>query len=337
MKNIAILASGNGTNGENIARFFASGNRIRVALTLTNRRNAGVIPRMESLGIPVIYFPNSVWDNSPEEVVNALKEAEIDLVVLAGFMHYVSPVILDAFPGAVINIHPSLLPAYGGKGMWGHHVHEAVIKAGETESGVTVHYVTDEFDKGEIVMQQRVPVTPDDNAETLESKIHAAEYELYPRAIVKALGNLEKSSIDSDEKTSLLPHAVKSPDEEWADVLKLNFDPSKITPPPVPEEVDAKTVNVAPYIDMQKSKRAGMDEPMPSTYMIWSVLCTLCCCFIPGIFAIFFSSQVSSKYYEGDIEGSWKASERAQIWIIVSFVVGVLVSSLTLPISLIGN
>lgn len=345
MKNIAILASGNGTNGENIARFFAKGNRVRVAVTLTNRKNAGVIGRMEALGIPVEYFPNDVWDNSPDEIIAALREAGTDLVVLAGFMHYVHPAILEAFPGAVINIHPSLLPAYGGKGMWGHHVHEAVIEAAEKESGVTVHYVTEEFDKGEIVMQERIPVMPGDTPETLESKIHAVEYELYPRAIVVALRRLDESGSSSDAKLipesgdrQLPPPVPKNPDEEWADVLKVNYDPSKLTPPPVPGSDGSVEPQPASGIKTDSAARVVTpDSPMPPTYMVWSVVMTVCCCFIPGIVAIVFSAQVSSKYYQGDLEGASKASRRAQIWIIVSFVLGVLSTSLMLPLSMIGN
>lgn len=344
MKNIAILASGNGTNGENIARFFAQGNRVRVVTAFTNRRNAGVIARMQALEIPVEYFPDNVWDNDPEKIIDALKAADTDLVVLAGFMHYVHPDILKAFPDAVINIHPSLLPAYGGKGMWGHHVHQAVIAAGETESGVTVHYVTDEFDKGEILMQEKVTVSGEDTPETLETKIHTVEYNLYPRAIVAALQRLDKTADDGagklvpDQKIQTPPPVPKNPDQEWAEVLKVNYDPAAITPPPVPPVVgnfrQSEADHIAPGTEPKNTSRC--DEPMPPTYMLWAILSTVCCCFIPGIVAIVFSAQVSSKYYSGDIEGSRKASGRAEIWIIVSFVLGVLSSSLSVPLSILG-
>lgn len=343
MKNIAILASGSGTNAENIAKFFAAGSRYRVALTLTNRKNAGVIQRMESLGVPVEYFPNSVWDEEPQTIVETLRRHDISLVVLAGFMHYVSPLILEAYPEAVINIHPSLLPSYGGKGMWGHHVHQAVIAAEEKESGVTVHYVTDEFDKGEIVMQEKVKIDPDDTPETLEAKIHQVEYSLYPRAIVKAFERLNGvPPLPGNTATPV------NPDMEWAEVLKMNYDPNLITPPPVPqsEEKESQPQQPAtPQYSWQRnwSQQPGQntrklpDEPMPPTYMIWAVLSTLCCCFIPGILAIIYSAQVSSKYYAGDLEGAKKASERAQIWIIVAFSIGVVFSAISLPLSLIGN
>lgn len=326
MKNIAILASGNGTNAENIARLFNGGNRIRVALVLVNRRKAGVIERMKPLGVPVEYIPNSVWDTEPMKVVDILRAHHIDLVVLAGFMHYVNPVILDAFPSAVVNIHPSLLPAYGGQGMWGHHVHQAVIAAGEKESGVTVHLVTPEFDKGEIVMQQRIPVEPDDTPETLEAKIHKIEYELYPKAIVAALDNLE-----SRRRSRPVPPPVpKSADEDWAEVLKMKYDPELTkTPPPVPGDAPAvPPVHPAPapvrQVVAQEPLPQGENAPMPPTYFVWALLTTICCCLIPGIVAIVYSTSVSARYSAGDIEGARRASRNAAIWIIVSFVLGVI-------------
>ena len=179
MTNIAIFASGGGTNAENIARTFAGGNRVRVAVAITNNRDAGVIKRMEAFHIPVLYFPNAVWSKEPQKIVEALKPYSIDLVALAGFMRRVAPEILEAYPGRVINIHPSLLPRHGGKGMYGHHVHEAVIADGDKESGVTVHYVTDEIDGGSIILQKSFPLAEGETAETLEAKIHPVEYEIF--------------------------------------------------------------------------------------------------------------------------------------------------------------
>lgn len=345
MKNIAILASGSGTNAENIARFFGEGNKIRVALVITNRKKAGVIGRMEGLGIDVEYVPNIVWDNDPQQVVELLRSRDIDLVVLAGFMHYVSPVILAAYPDRVVNIHPSLLPAYGGKGMWGHHVHEAVVAAGETESGVTVHYVTEVFDSGEIVMQQRVPVLPDDSPESLEERIHKAEYELYPRAIVAAIGRIPSeeeagAAVESESavEASAPPAVPKSVDEEWAEVLKVRYEPSEASvPPPVPGAGTGLPPQSQPQNMVAGQSVAAMPdrEPMPPTFLLWSMLVTLCCCFIPGIAAIVFSSMVSTRYGRGDIEGAKRASRMAEIWIIVSFCLGVLTASLYVPLSLV--
>ncbi len=340
MKKIAILASGSGTNAENIVRFFNEGNKIRVEVVLTNRQNAGVIDRMSALGIDTEYIPNRVWDEAPERIVELLQFRGIDLVVLAGFMHYVSPVILNAFPGRVINIHPSLLPNYGGKGMWGHHVHYAVVNAGETESGVTVHYVTEEFDAGEILMQERIPVLPDDTPETLESRIHKVEYDLYPRAIVAALRRLAPQE-PTDPSINPQPPAIpKSVEEEWAETLKMKYDPEKASvPPPIPHTTPKSHLGaVAPGVVAAQTVSIKFNsenqEPMPPTYLLLSVLVTLCCCFLPGIAAIVFSTMVSSRYHSGDIEGARRASRQAEIWIIVSFVLGVISASLYVPLSL---
>lgn len=328
MINIAIFASGSGTNAENIARIFNEGSRIRVALVVTNRRNAGVIGRMEALDVPVEYVPNSVWDEEPEKVVALMRERGIDLIVLAGFMHFVSPVIVEAFRGRILNIHPSLLPAYGGKGMYGHHVHEAVVAAGERESGVTVHYVTEEMDKGEILMQERVEVTPDDTPETLEAKIHPVEYSLYPRAIVKAAERIENERNNEPPKP-----ARQSVDKEWADVLHLNYDPSMVeVPPPVPQ---SHTPRQAPGPTAAVSTPVTV-EPMPPAWLLWSVLAAIFCCTPAGIVAIVYSSQVSSRYWKGDIEGARRASHQAEAWIIASVVAGVAMSAFWLPLMLLG-
>lgn len=190
MIKIAVLASGSGSNAENLARKFRYNDRISVSLILTNRKKAGVIARLKDYEIPMLYIPNSVWDDTPYKILDILEEYNIDLIVLAGFMHFISPVIISAFRNRIINIHPSLLPAYGGKGMWGHHVHEAVIKAGETKSGVTVHHVTEDIDGGDIILQRSIAVVPSDTPDTLEARIHLLEYDLYPEAILKVIDNM---------------------------------------------------------------------------------------------------------------------------------------------------
>lgn len=360
MKRIAILASGSGTNAENIAKIFNGGNRIKVVLVVTNRKNAGVVERMKPLGVETAYVPNSVWDSNPEEVVELLRRHEIDLVVLAGFMHFVDPMIVEAYRGRILNIHPSLLPAYGGKGMWGHHVHEAVVAAGETKSGVTVHYVTEEMDRGEIVMQQSVEVLPDDTPETLEAKIHPVEYDIYPRAIVKAVERIEdednrfKTTAEeekNDQTESALmeeaadaagdPEEISSPEEEWARTLKIDYDPSRIAPPPMPTPVPAPSGHSVAVkepqtqeVEYEKQISDKPEEPMPPTYLVWSVIATVLCCLVPGIVAIVMSTQVSSRYYRGDIEGAKRASRRAEMWIIASIVAGVISAVITVPLML---
>ena len=346
MKNLAILASGSGTNAENIYNFFSRGNRVRVSLIIYDRASAGVAPRMQAYGVETVYVPKSVWLEHPEEIIDILRAHEIDLVVLAGFLRVIPPQITAAYPDRIINIHPSLLPAYGGMGMFGHKVHEAVIAAGETKSGVTVHYVSDEVDGGEILMQEEVEITPEDTPATLEEKIHSVEYSLFPRAIVAALRKLDDRPVEhpATGTTGATPPPIPTPAEEWAETLGVKYDESKIMPPPMPGTSDtpvndavedtAATAMVSSQM-VQHNNKAQDDMPaMPSTYLVWSVIMTVLCCLPAGIVAIIFSTQVSSKYYAGDIEGAKKASDRAQIWIIVAFVIGVLFNTLYLPLAL---
>lgn len=352
MKKIAILASGSGTNAENIVRLFHEGNKIRVVTVLANRKSAGVHARMQALNVPTIYLPNDVWDNDPQKVVDILQQNEIDLVVLAGFMRKIDSVIIKAYPGKIINIHPSLLPAHGGKGMWGHHVHEAVIAAGDKQSGVTVHYVTDEIDGGEIIMQQAIDIVEGETAESLEAKVHPVEYDLYPRAIVAALKRLDEvaaataptSIVDLEEESAFGSYAMpieevdaqpkQTPEEEWASELNLKYaPPTQQTPPPAEYVESTQQAQVAtPPSFAQMQSQAPVQEPMPPTNLVWAIVMTLCCCMVPGIIAVFLSAQVSSRYHSGDIEGAKKASKQTEIWIIVSFVLGLLSNTLQLPI-----
>lgn len=375
MKKLAIFASGSGTNAENIARLFHQGNRIRVSVVLCNRKQAGVYERMQALGVPVVYMPNSSWDSDPERVIETLRPYEPDLLVLAGFMRAVRPEIIDAFGGRMVNIHPSLLPAYGGKGMYGHHVHEAVIAAGEKKSGVTVHYVTGEIDGGEIVMQEEVEITPDDTPSTLEAKIHPVEYDLYPRAIVKALADLDRHdppapphSEDAPAPVSVAPQPVPnprpvpeptpvdsavSPDEAWAAALHItNYSDKEAerararaeerqVPPPLgaPRGAGQKP---APHVKVETrhpavAEASARGEQIPKSYMWVSVVMAVLFSTIPGIVAIVYSASVSSRLSCGDMAGAARASRNAQIWIIVSFVLGVLAATLWVPMSLAGS
>lgn len=186
MYNIAIFASGDGSNAENIARHFAASTTARVKCVLSNKSEAGVHRRMERLGIPSLTFAKQQWLEGTE-IADFLKSEEIDLIVLAGFLSLVQPPIIDAFPGRIINIHPSLLPKFGGRGMWGMNVHRAVLEAGERESGITIHYVNNEMDCGDIILQAHCPVAPDDTPETLCARVHALEYLHYPTVIASLL------------------------------------------------------------------------------------------------------------------------------------------------------
>lgn len=347
MTNIAVFASGTGSNAVNIVKSFNSGSRIRVALCLTDRENAPVIDKMKELGVETLYFPRSVWSENPEEILDVLRSHDIKVIALAGFLCYVSEKIVAEYEGRILNIHPSLLPAYGGKGMHGSKVHEAVLAAGETKSGATVHVVTDKLDMGPIVEQKEVPVLPDDTPESLEARVHGAEYELFPSAILKVVKTLGQEP----------PALPKSVDDAWAETLGV---PNNV--PPVPDAHNAPDLPKVPNVPKDFSGSNGLNgfngfngfkgtyppfspaaqpntgvkntEPMPKTWLVWSILFTIFCCFIPGIVAIVYSSKVSSRYFAGDIEGAKRASESAEIWIIISFVLGVIVNTLYLPLSM---
>lgn len=182
MKHIAIFASGAGTNAENIIRYFSNRNSARVVLVLSNRKDAGVLKRAESLGIKTLIFDrDDLYIKG--SVSGILANKLIDFVVLAGFLWLVPEDILDRYEGRIINIHPALLPAYGGKGMYGDRVHKAVIRNNEKESGITIHYVNKSYDEGDIIFQVRCRVEPGDTPETLAERIHSLEYEHFPRVI----------------------------------------------------------------------------------------------------------------------------------------------------------
>lgn len=186
MKNIAVLASGSGTNAENIIRYFASRESGRVALVLTNRQHAYVLERAGRLGVPHACFAKEDWaDGGP--ILDVLREHRIDFVVLAGFLARVPDVVLHAYPNKMINIHPSLLPKFGGKGMYGDRVHEAVVAAGETESGITIHYTNERYDEGAVIAQYRCALSPTDTPADVAAKIHELEYKYYPVVIEQLL------------------------------------------------------------------------------------------------------------------------------------------------------
>ncbi len=186
MKNIAIFASGNGTNAERIILYFQHVENVNVSIVLSNKPDAGVLDRARKLGVKTFVFDRHTFRQT-DEIITLLQSHKIDLVVLAGFLWLVPQNILAAYRDRIINIHPALLPKYGGKGMYGHHVHEAVIQAGEVYSGITIHYVNEKYDKGQIIFQKTVDVSPEDTPESLAEKIHKLEYEHYPRIIGEML------------------------------------------------------------------------------------------------------------------------------------------------------
>ncbi len=346
---IAIFASGNGTNAQNIAEHFAQSEQARVVLVLTDVRQAGVVARMQPYGIDTFYVPSTVWRNDPDKITDFLKREKVDIVLLCGFMRRVDDSIVTAFRGRILNIHPSLLPKYGGQGMYGHHVHEAVIAAGESESGATVHHVSEVMDGGEILDSETVEITADDTPETLEAKVHEAEYRLYPRAVEKLIESLHttRRTVETEEK--------------WAETLGVNFDAAEAdrrsaeaqTPPPIPTpsipvppviRVDTPPMTPTPAqepgccLPPTEADNIATPEipPMPRTYLIWSILCIILCCTVLGIVATIFSAMVSSRYYKGDYEGALRASEHAKTWILVSAVLGFVQLTISLPFYLIS-
>lgn len=353
MKKLAILASGEGTNAENIFRFFANGNRVKVELVIYDRRDAPVAARMRALGADTLYLPAEVWTSRPGEIVDLLRQREIDLVVLAGFLRILPAEVTSAFSGRILNIHPSLLPAYGGAGMYGGRVHKAVIDAGERKSGATVHLVDETIDGGRIIMQEEVYVHPDDTPESLSRRVREAEFRLYPQAIVSHLRTLDAPVVSEadpleDQASSIPPAPPTSPGQAWAETLGVAYDPTKLppsypgaVPPPIPatdpSSVAAAKAFAPSAAAMPQSPADQTEGKMPPSYLVWAVVMTVFCCLPAGVVAIIFASQVSSRFYAGDIDGARRASDRAQIWIIVSFVLGVLVNTLYLPVALLFN
>ncbi len=186
MNNIILFASGSGTNVENIVNFFKNNPDINISYVFTNNPDAYVIQRAKKLNIPVrIFNRDDFYKNNA--ILNTLKELNPGLIVLAGFLWLIPAGIISAFPGRMINIHPALLPKYGGKGMYGSRVHEAVVQNGEKESGITIHYVNEKYDDGNIIFQAKCEVLPTDKPEDVAEKVHKLEYEHFPKVIEKLL------------------------------------------------------------------------------------------------------------------------------------------------------
>lgn len=182
MKKLCVFASGAGSNAENIIRYFQDKKLAEVVLVVTNRPDAGVVSKAAHLGVTVLPI-NKSYFTDPDGLTRTLTEKGIDLVILAGFLWLIPPPLIRAFSGKIVNIHPSLLPKYGGKGMYGTHVHEAVIAAGEKESGITIHLVDEVYDRGKILLQQHCQVTASDTPASLAEKIHLLEHRFYPELI----------------------------------------------------------------------------------------------------------------------------------------------------------
>lgn len=194
-RNIAIFASGNGTNAENIIKYFSGNKDIKVKIVMANKTDAFVLERAHRLGIPTLYINREQWADATH-ILTLLHEQQIDFIVLAGFLAHIPDALLHAYPNRIVNIHPSLLPKFGGKGMYGNKVHEAVVTAGETESGITIHYLNEHYDEGQIIAQYRCPVMSNDTPQDVATRVHALEYEYYPKVIEQLLMALPATDED---------------------------------------------------------------------------------------------------------------------------------------------
>jgi phosphoribosylglycinamide formyltransferase-1 len=185
MKKIVIFASGSGSNAENIITYFSKDKNISFTCILSNKEDAFVKVRAEKLGVPFKYFTKDEWKNG--DILRFLQEIKPDLIVLAGFLLRVPAEIISSFPEKIINIHPSLLPKHGGKGMYGMHVHEAVVADGDKESGISIHYVNENLDEGAIIFQAKCEVLPSDTPEDVAGKVHELEYKFFPEVIERLI------------------------------------------------------------------------------------------------------------------------------------------------------
>jgi phosphoribosylglycinamide formyltransferase 1 len=183
---LALFASGSGSNAENIIVYFSTDSRVEIALVVSNHSTAYVHERAHRLGVPSITLPKEKLGNAAS-LIQVMKDYRIDFIVLSGYMLKIPEGFVSAFPERIVNIHPALLPKFGGKGMYGNHVHEAVVAAKETESGITIHRVNENYDEGSILFQAKCPVLPNDSPEDVANKVHALEYRYYPEVIGQIL------------------------------------------------------------------------------------------------------------------------------------------------------
>lgn len=186
MKHIAIFVSGNGTNCENIIHHFQTSEVARVVLVVSNRPDAFALTRAKRLDVPTALLPKADFQDETK-VMSLLNAHKVDFIVLAGFLLMIPSFLIHAYQHRMVNIHPSLLPKFGGKGMYGHHVHEAVKAAGETETGITIHWVSEACDGGEVIAQFHTPLTPSDTPDDIAAKVHTLEMKHFPIIIENCL------------------------------------------------------------------------------------------------------------------------------------------------------
>ena len=188
MVNLAIFVSGSGTNCENIIRYFQNNQQVNISLVISNKADAYALVRAKHLNVETAVLPKSDFNNR-ELVLGLMSDYRIDFIVLAGFLLMIPDWLIDAYEHRMVNLHPALLPKFGGKGMYGHHVHESVKAAGETETGMTVHWVSNVCDGGEIIEQYKTAISPDDTPDDIAEKEHELEMEHFPKVIERVLLN----------------------------------------------------------------------------------------------------------------------------------------------------
>lgn len=179
---LALFASGNGTNAEAIMKHFQHHDQVKVAIVVSSNPDAPVLQRAKKFQVPTRCFDRDQFRKG-SELIPILKDHEVTHIILAGFLWLIPAYLIKAFPEKILNIHPSLLPRHGGKGMYGHHVHDAVKSSGDTKTGITIHLVNEEFDKGRIIFQASCDVATDDSSETIARKVHELEYRHFPTVI----------------------------------------------------------------------------------------------------------------------------------------------------------
>ena len=182
MKKIAIFASGSGTNAQNIIEYLNNKGIAKTEIILSNKKDSYVLERARQFDVPTVVFNRDEFYNS-DTIPNLLDKYQVDLVILAGFLWLIPENLLKAYPNKIVNIHPALLPKYGGKGMYGAKVHESVVENKEEWTGITIHYINERYDEGDIIFQAKCKVEPSDNAETVAQKVHSLEYKHFPKII----------------------------------------------------------------------------------------------------------------------------------------------------------
>ena len=190
-KRIAIFASGSGSNAQKIMEYFKKHHDAEITIVLTNNPEAYVLQRADNFEIPTHIFDKNEFYKT-DEIIDLLKNLEIDFVVLAGFLWLIPKNLIHAYPGRIVNIHPAILPKFGGKGMYGDHVHNAVMAAGETEGGITIHYVNENYDEGEYIYQARYRIDKNDNLEMVKFKGQQLEHQHYPRIVETIVKKISK-------------------------------------------------------------------------------------------------------------------------------------------------